>query len=105
MVEHVRGGESFSGQVREPVTEIVLTCCDKAAPITVKGMAYEKSGVAAVAVSREVWGDLGHIAGEGISPFLHTHFRSIYRGLLHRHPCPCLSHLSQLTCALDQIPH
>ena len=36
---HVRGGESFSGEVLKPVPEIVMTCIDEAAPFTIKGMA------------------------------------------------------------------
>ena len=50
------GGKIFSGQVRNPVTELVVTLHDKAAPLTVKGMAYGKGGVASVAVMGEVWG-------------------------------------------------
>ena len=56
VVAHVRGGESFSGQVHYPVTELVVTRSDKAAPITVKGKTEIKGGVAAVALLREVWG-------------------------------------------------
>ena len=52
----MRGGEIFAGQVRDPVTERVVTRRDKAAPITVKVRVYGKSGVAAVTVTREVWG-------------------------------------------------
>ena len=51
----MRGGESFSGQVRNPITEIVLTLCDKTALLTVKGVSDRKGGVAAVTVVREVW--------------------------------------------------
>ena len=52
----MRGGESFSGQVPDPVMELIVTLCDKAAPLSVKGMADGKIGVAAVAVMREVSG-------------------------------------------------
>ena len=52
----MRGGESFAGQVRDPVTELVVTRCDKAALITVKGMADGKSGDKSVTLMREVWG-------------------------------------------------
>ena len=38
-------GESFSGQVSNLVTEIVVTRCDKAALLAVKGMVDVKSGV------------------------------------------------------------
>ena len=50
------GGERFSGQVPDSVREFVVTRNDKAAPLTVKGISDGKSGVAAVAVMREVWG-------------------------------------------------
>ena len=53
---YVRGGELFASQVHNPVTELVVTRCDKADPLTVKGMADGKSGVAAATVMREVWG-------------------------------------------------
>ena len=52
----MRGGESFADQVRNPVTKLVVTCRDKTAPFSVKGVADGKSGVAAVTVMREVWG-------------------------------------------------
>ena len=48
----MRGGESFSGQVRDPVTELVVALREKADPLTVKSMSDLKSGVAAVAVMR-----------------------------------------------------
>ena len=53
---YVRGGERFSSQVHDPVTELVVTRRDKADPLTVKGMTDGKSGVAADTVMREVWG-------------------------------------------------
>ena len=56
VVAHVRGGESFSGQVRDPVTELIVMRCDKVAPLTVKGISNRKCGVAAFTVMREVWG-------------------------------------------------
>ena len=52
----MRGGERFSSQVRDPVTELVVTRCYKANPITVKGMSDGKSGVVAAVVMREVCG-------------------------------------------------
>ena len=48
-------GESFSGQVRDPVTELVVMRRDKAVTISVKCMANREIGVAAVAVMMEVW--------------------------------------------------
>ena len=35
---HVRGSECFSGQVCDPVLELVMTRCDKAAPLAIKGV-------------------------------------------------------------------
>ena len=49
-------GEIFARQVREPVTELIVTRCDKAALLAVKGMVDGESGVAAVAIMMEVWG-------------------------------------------------
>ena len=46
-----RGGK-ISGQVRDPITEMVVKHSYKAAPITDKGMKDGKSGVASVAVMR-----------------------------------------------------
>ena len=34
-VPHVRGGECFAGQVRDPVPELIMTCRDKAASLTI----------------------------------------------------------------------
>ena len=45
---HVRGGERFSGQVCDPVTELVVTRCDKSDPLIITGVANRKVGVAAV---------------------------------------------------------
>ena len=42
--------EGFSGQVRDPVTELVVTRQDKSAPLEVEGISYGESGVAAVAI-------------------------------------------------------
>ena len=53
---HRRGDERFVGQVRDPVTELVVTRRDKATPLTVKEMVDRKGGVAAVVVVMEVWG-------------------------------------------------
>ena len=52
----MRVGEVFAGQVCDPVTEMIVTRCDKTAPFTVKVMAYENIGIAAVTVMREVCG-------------------------------------------------
>ena len=51
---HVRGSEIFAGQVRNPVTELIFTRRENAAPLAVKGMVDGKTGVEAVAVMREV---------------------------------------------------
>ena len=56
VVAHVRGGENISGQVCDHVTELIVTCRDKSAPLTVKVTADVKSGVAEIAEMREVWG-------------------------------------------------
>ena len=57
-------------QIRDPVTELIVTRRDEATPLAVEGVANIKPGVAAVAVFGEVWG-LKAIAQEGgISPFL-----------------------------------
>ena len=52
----MRGGEYFSGQVSNPVTEIVLTRHDNTAPLALEGMSDRKGRVAAVKVVREVLG-------------------------------------------------
>ena len=52
----MKRGERYSGQVRNPVTELVVTRCDKAVPFSVKGMSDRESGFASVALMREVWG-------------------------------------------------
>ena len=57
--------EGFFGQVRNPVTELIVKFCDKAASLEVEGMLYGESDVAAVAVMGGVLGDLVHIAGRG----------------------------------------
>ena len=52
----MRVGEIFSDQVCNPVTDIIVTRLDKAAPLTVKGMLDRKMCVADVTVMREVLG-------------------------------------------------
>ena len=51
----MRGGEIFTVQVLDPVTEFVVTRRDKDTLLTVKVMADREGGVADVAVVREVW--------------------------------------------------
>ena len=55
VVTHVRGGEIPARQSRDPVTELIVTRRDEAAPLSVKGMADLEFGVVAVAMFREVW--------------------------------------------------
>ena len=52
----MRGGEDLACQIRDPVTELIVTRCDKADPLAIKGVAYGESGIAAVTVFGEVWG-------------------------------------------------
>ena len=40
VVTHMRGGESPARQIRNPVTELIVTRRDEAAPLAVKGVAY-----------------------------------------------------------------
>ena len=84
IVVHMRGGECFSGQVRDPVLEIVMTRRDKADPIKIEGVKNIKVGVAAFTLRGEVWGIYAISQEEGISPFLRTQFCPVYRGRLHR---------------------
>ena len=49
-------GESFTGQVHNPVTDLVVTRRDKAALLAVEGMAYGESDVSAIVVMGELWG-------------------------------------------------
>ena len=50
----MRGGERFAGQFHNPVIELVVTRCEKAALLIVNGMEYRKGCVAAIAVTGEV---------------------------------------------------
>ena len=78
VVAYMRGGEGLVRQIRDPVTELIMTRSDEATPLAIKGVAYEESGIAAVLVFGEVWG-LEAIAQEGgISPFLRSQIRPIY---------------------------
>ena len=55
VVAYVRGGECPARQIRDPVTDLIVTRHDEATPLTVEGVAYGEAGVAAVTVFREVW--------------------------------------------------
>ena len=72
VVAYVRGGESPARQIRDPVTELIVTRRDEATPLAVEGVVNVNPGVAAVALFGEVW-CLKAIAHEGgISPFLRS---------------------------------
>ena len=51
----MRGSEGFSGQVCDPVPELIMTRRDKAALFVFKGVANSNFGVATITVSGEVW--------------------------------------------------
>ena len=97
VVAYKRGGESPSSQIRDPVTDLIVTRRDEATPLAVEGVADEKPGVAAVAVFGEVWG-IEAIAQEGgISPFLRSQLIPIDCRRLHRQPGPCFCRPLQST--------
>ena len=50
----MRGGEGFSGQVCDPVPEVIMTRHEEAAPLAVEGVENCKFGVAAVTVFGKV---------------------------------------------------
>ena len=52
---HVSRCEGFLGQVRDPVTELVMTHCDEATPLTIEVVANRKVGIAAVTVMGGFW--------------------------------------------------
>ena len=104
VVAQISWGEIFAQQVREPVTELIVTRCDKAALLAVKGMVDIEIGVSSIAVMREVLGLYVISQEDSISPFLHTQFCPIYCGRMHRQPCPRICRPSQATCALDLGP-
>ena len=52
----MQGGESFSFQVRDTVTDLVMTGRDKAALLKIQGVENRKVGVAAVTVMGKIWG-------------------------------------------------
>ena len=77
VLAYVRGGEGVARQIRDPVTELIVTRRDNATPLAVDGVVDGEAGLAAVTVFREVWG-LEAIAHEGgISPFLSSQLRAI----------------------------
>ena len=63
VVAYVRGGEGPARQIRDPVTELIMTRRDKATPLAVEGVANGKLCVAAVAVFGGGLGALGHSSG------------------------------------------
>ena len=50
VVTHVRGVESFAGQICDPVPELVMTRRDESAPLAIKGVTNGEFGVASVTV-------------------------------------------------------
>ena len=56
VVVHMSWCEVFTGQVCDPVTEIILTRHGEATPLAVKGMADGEIGVVAITLFGEVWG-------------------------------------------------
>ena len=55
-VAYVRGGESLARQIRDLVTDVIVTCHDEAIPLAIEGVANIESGIAAVTVFGKVWG-------------------------------------------------
>ena len=53
---HVGRCKVFAGQVRNPFTELIVPCRDKAAPLAVEGIPYGEIGVEPVTLFGEVWG-------------------------------------------------
>ena len=62
VVAYVRGGESPTRQIRDPVTELIMTRRDEDTPLAVEGAKNGKFGVAAVAVFGGGLGAQGHSA-------------------------------------------
>ena len=56
VVAYVRGGEIPARQIRDPVTDLIVTRCDKDTPLAIESVSYRESGIAAIAVFGEVWG-------------------------------------------------
>ena len=50
------GGNGFSCSVSDPITELVMTSCDKASIIEINVMPYIEFGVASITVGKEVQG-------------------------------------------------
>ena len=63
VVAYMRGGECPARQIRNPVTELIVTRRDKATPLAIKGVANRESGTAAVAVLGGGLGALCYSAG------------------------------------------
>ena len=56
VVAYVRRGEIPPRQIRDPVTELIMTRRDEANPLEVEGVKNGKFGVESVTVFGEVWG-------------------------------------------------
>ena len=56
VITHLGGHVGLYGQVFEPVTQLVMIRCDKAALITVEGVPDAKADPKAVTVAGKVWG-------------------------------------------------
>ena len=52
VVVHVQGGEVLSCEVRDSKPEIIVTICDEASLLTIRGIIDRKLGIAAITVSR-----------------------------------------------------
>ena len=50
------GGEGFSRQAYNPAPDIVMTRCEKAAPLSKEGVRNGEFDVAAITIIGEVWG-------------------------------------------------
>ena len=53
---HLGGHVGLSGQVFKPVTQLVVTRCDKATLLTVEGVTNAKADPKAVTVVGQEWG-------------------------------------------------
>ena len=53
---YVIGGESPTRQIRDPVTELIVTRRDEATPLAFKGVVDGEPGFGSVTVFGEVWG-------------------------------------------------
>ena len=52
----MRWNKSFSRELHNPVTELIVTLCDEAVHLAVEGMADGEGTAADVAVFGKVWG-------------------------------------------------